>query len=125
MTVAKVLDASAFAAIAFQEAEERDVLARILNCDLHAPLLIRYELANVCLKKIRKRCGDEALLLAQHRSSVLVTIREHPVDQDAVVALANTLNLSSYDASYLWLARHLNVELVTLDERLQKAAVTS
>lgn len=123
MTAAKVLDASAFAAIAFQEPGEHDVRARILNCDLHAPSLIRFELANVCLKKIRKRRGDEALLLSQHQQSTLVAILEHKVDQEEVVGIANALNLSSYDASYLWLARELGVELVTLDERLKKAAV--
>jgi predicted nucleic acid-binding protein len=31
--------------------------------------------------------------------------------------------LSAYDASYLWLARDLDVELVTLDRQLAKAAV--
>lgn len=38
------------------------------------------------------------------------------------IQLAETTRLSLYDASYLWLARHLDVELVTLDEKLQKAA---
>jgi predicted nucleic acid-binding protein len=31
------------------------------------------------------------------------------------------LKLSLYDASYLWLARALDAELVTLDERLVRA----
>ena len=39
-----------------------------------------------------------------------------------VVALAEQTNLSAYNACYLWLARHLGVELVTLDEKLEKAA---
>ena len=36
-----------------------------------------------------------------------------PVTRSEVVALA-----TAYDASYLWLARNLGVELVTLDRRL-------
>ena len=34
----------------------------------------------------------------------------------------NGAGLSSYDASYLWLARRLGAELVTLDARLAAAA---
>jgi predicted nucleic acid-binding protein len=30
--------------------------------------------------------------------------------------------LTAYDAAYLWLARHLDAELVTLDTELQRAA---
>lgn len=37
------------------------------------------------------------------------------VNPDAVVALALETGLTAYDASYLWLARRLDAELVTLD----------
>ena len=45
-----------------------------------------------------------------------------PVDQAGVVVLATATGLTAYDASYLWLARHLQAELVTLDRRLAAAA---
>jgi predicted nucleic acid-binding protein len=32
------------------------------------------------------------------------------------------MKLTAYDASYLWLAKHLNCELVTLDGKLEDAA---
>jgi len=48
-------------------------------------------------------------------------VEEHDVNQAEVRQIAETHNLSAYDASYLWLARHLDVELVTLDEDLGKA----
>ena len=44
------------------------------------------------------------------------------MDFAEVARMANKLGLSAYDASYLWLARILGVELVTLDDRLAKAA---
>jgi predicted nucleic acid-binding protein len=43
------------------------------------------------------------------------------VDQDAVVRLAVQTGLTTYDASYLWLANDLGIELVTLDRRLATA----
>ena len=40
----------------------------------------------------------------------------------AIVQLALETGLSTYDASYLWLARRLGAPLVTFDERLRRAA---
>jgi predicted nucleic acid-binding protein len=38
------------------------------------------------------------------------------------VNLADETGLTTYDASYLWLARHLTGELITLDGKMQRAA---
>ncbi len=43
------------------------------------------------------------------------------VDYAAVVAVAQQTALTAYDAAYLWLARHLDAELVTLDADLARA----
>ena len=48
-------------------------------------------------------------------------IRRVNVSIDAVSALALQTGLSGYDAAYLWLARSLDVELVTLDRKLARA----
>ena len=52
--------------------------------------------------------------------SMALEIRE--IDHLAVLGLAERFDLSAYDASYLWLAHELEVELVTLDRRLVRAA---
>jgi predicted nucleic acid-binding protein len=44
------------------------------------------------------------------------------VDHSRIIELARKASLTSYDASYLWLALHLGAELVTLDKKLMKAA---
>jgi predicted nucleic acid-binding protein len=44
---------------------------------------------------------------------------EHP----AILDLAEPTGLTAYDASYLWVARSLNAELVTLDRKLAAASV--
>jgi predicted nucleic acid-binding protein len=118
----KVVDASALAAISFQEDEEQELRARLRGHELHAPALLRYELASVCLKKIRLHPDKRDFLLTQLGASMAIAINEHPIDPVEVVALAETFKLSAYDASYLWLAQYLDAELVTLDEKLGKAA---
>ena len=39
-----------------------------------------------------------------------------------ILEIALTTGLTAYDASYLWLARQLAAELVTLDKELRQAA---
>ena len=43
-------------------------------------------------------------------------------DASALAAVAKDTGLTAYDASYLWLARHLGAELVTLDTKLAAVA---
>jgi predicted nucleic acid-binding protein len=43
------------------------------------------------------------------------------VDHAGALRLAEVVGLTIYDAAYLWLARKLPAELVTLDKRLQTA----
>jgi predicted nucleic acid-binding protein len=40
------------------------------------------------------------------------------------VNLADETGLTTYDASYLWLARHLQGEVVTLDRKMQRATTS-
>jgi predicted nucleic acid-binding protein len=122
VTAAKVVDASALAASIFLEPGYAAIQARMHGCTLHAPVLLRFEMANVAIKKIRKSPAERDLVLLQHDSSVAIPIVEHDVDQRQVVGLAERMKLTAYDASYLWLAKHLNCELVTLDEKLAAAA---
>ena len=50
-----------------------------------------------------------------------LSINLETVDLKAAVVVAEQTKLSLYDASYLWLARALDAELVTLDEKLARA----
>lgn len=46
------------------------------------------------------------------------------VDQGEALVLAERSGLSAYDASYLWLARRVSAELVTLDRQLAAVGAT-
>jgi predicted nucleic acid-binding protein len=73
---------------------------------------------NVCLKKLRRHPEQRDALARSFDLRRRFAIRALTIDQGAVVRLASTTGLSSYDASYLWLARDLGVALITLDRRL-------
>ncbi len=118
----KVVDASAIASILFFEPSRAAVEKTIAGAILFAPTLLRYEIANVCLKKMRARPAEQSNLLTAFRAYGAFGIHEMDVDLADAISLAAAERLSIYDASYLWLARNLSAELVTLDSKLARAA---
>jgi len=118
----KVIDASALAAIVFDEPDAERVIEAIDDSPLVVPHLLEFELANVCAKKIRAHPAQrdgllQALGLVEH-----LDMTRAEVVMGEVVELAIGTRLTTYDASYLWLARMLRCELVTLDQRLSNAS---
>jgi predicted nucleic acid-binding protein len=122
VTAIKVVDASALAAILFAEPEAAAVAERLTGARLIAPALLVYELANVCLSKIRRRPGERDALRAAFALAQRLEVETIAVDHAAILDLAEATGLTAYDASYLWLARSVGGELVTLDRKLAAAS---
>lgn len=119
----KVVDASALAALLFGEPEAEAVAARLDGARLVAPSLLAFEPANVCLVKCRRHPDQREALLAGFRLRDRLGVEEIAVDHAGVLDLADQTSLTAYDASYLWLARRLGAQLVTLDAELGRAAL--
>src|SRR6266436_6802259 len=117
----KVVDASALAALLYDEPEAGAVADRLGDGNLVAPALLSFEIASVCRKKLRSSPEQREALLAAFALLARMPIEIVEVDQADAVPLAEAFGLSSYDAAYLWLAQTLAAELVTLDRRLQTA----
>ena len=119
-----VVDASALAAVVFNEPQATDVLERLANRQLVAPRLLVYELLNTAAKKLRRHPDQAAAIRAGVTRALAddFAIYWSDVEPGPVLELAGTTGLSAYDASYLWLARHLGAELVTLDADLDRSA---
>ena len=122
MTTVKVVDTSALAALLFGEPDAEDVAARLDGARFAAPGLLGFELANVCATKCRRHPGQRGALLAAFRLRERLAIQEIAVDHAGALEIALATGLTAYDASYLWLARQLGAELVTLDKKLRAAA---
>ena len=118
----RVVDASAIGALIFGEPRARAVAEALRDSELVAPLLLWFELASVCLKKIQAHPREQRSIRTAHRLVTEMRIRGVGVDHAAVVELALEAELTTYDASYLWLARRLRGRLVTLDQVLARAA---
>lgn len=118
----KVVDASAIAAMLFGEPAAEEIAATLSGAILAAPALLAFEIANIAVKKLRRHPDQRPALLAAHALARRLPIEVFAVDAATVVSLAEETGLSAYDASYLWLARELQADLVTLDAALMAAA---
>ncbi|MBF0373879.1 MAG: type II toxin-antitoxin system VapC family toxin [Alphaproteobacteria bacterium] len=121
MAAIKVVDASALAALLFGEPEGPEIAALLRGAPLVAPALLRFEMAQICLKKIIRHPAMRAQLIAAFEKFGRMKIDSVEVEHNDVLLLALRTGLTAYDASYLWLARNLEAELVTLDRQLEAA----
>ena len=118
----EVIDASALAAVLFGEPDGEAVASRATGRDLVAPSLIRYELASVFLKKARRYPEQGPGFLEALRLYPRLEVDEVQVPIVELGLLAERVEVTAYDAAYLWLADHLAAPLITLDDRVGAAA---
>ena len=117
-----VVDASALGALIFGEPQAEEMASRLEGGTMVAPTLLWFELASVCLKKIKAHPRQKKELLRALGLTGRLPIQPVEVNQPEVVRWAWQTGLTTYDASYLWLVRQLRGEMVTLDEKLKKMA---
>lgn len=115
-----VVDASAIAAVLFDEPEAGPVMASVSGL-LLAPGLLRYEMASVCAAKLQRDPRAAKLVLQRYRLFTGLDIELVEPDWDALPLLARQWELSAYDAAYLQVALKHKAPLVTLDARLASA----
>ena len=114
----RVADASVLGSLIFNEPRATEAATLLNGSDLYAPTLLTYELASVARKKILLYPEQREALLQALEIALELDIGWVDVDQPAAVALALETGLTTYDASYLYVSRHLDLPLVTFDERL-------
>jgi predicted nucleic acid-binding protein len=120
----KVVDASALGALLFGEPDGAAVAERLRGAGLIAPALLPFEVANVCVKKMRRHPDQRDALMVAFGMLDRMEVAVVQVDHGAALVLAERSGLTAYDASYLWLARRVSAELVTLDRQLAAAGAT-
>lgn len=119
---AAVVDASAIAAVLFGEPQADALAARLDDRELLAPTLLPHEVASVCLKKLTRYPEQSGAIREAMALFSRLGVRQIDVPVAEVVEMAERKELTAYDGAYLWLARSLGCELVTLDRALAAAA---
>ena len=115
-----VVDCSVVAGFIFREPSMAQAQAKMDGRDLKGPYLLPIEIASVALKKHKAGFVDISSLGMETFLSLSVELSA--VQPAQVLALAIRYKLSTYDASYLWLAAEIKAPLATFDEQLGRAA---
>jgi predicted nucleic acid-binding protein len=116
---AKVIDASVLGALLFGEPRADEAFSLLHGATLYAPTLLDYELTSIARKKILRYPEQKERLLTALKIGLSLDLRRVEVDHESALHLSLETGLTTYDASYLALARALGVSLVTFDERLR------
>jgi len=125
-----VLDASMALSFVLADeftAESERALSTIAADGALVPALWEFEVLNgLRAAERRGRITEAAITNAlQGLSGLRIETHRQSVDRPQVLAIANRLDLSVYDASYAWVAMQTNLPLATLDSRLGKAAASA
>ncbi len=118
----KIIDASALGALVFGEPRAAEIAGVLAEAPIVAPALLWFELASICLKKIKAHPQQTDQIFKAFTLSRRLPIEIIEVEHSGVIGLARDTGLSTYDASYLWLSHSLGGKLVTLDRKLAETA---
>lgn len=119
---ARVTDASVVAAWCYDEPRAREAAALMERSNLYAPLLLAHELTSIARRKATVYSQQREVIVEALQTALALPIHWIAVDHAGVLRLALDANLSTCDASYLFLAQALGASLATFDQRLAQAA---
>jgi predicted nucleic acid-binding protein len=122
--MAVVVDASAIGAIMFNEPAAAGLTAHLEGQTLIAPTLLNVELVKLALKKARRQPKFAPQISEELSAALRLVITLVDVPGTELFELAAATGLTAYDASYLWVARSRDIELVTLDHALAQASAS-
>lgn len=84
--------------------------------------LLRYELLSVLLKYVRgSQLSQDEAARAYKRGLAMVEVSVIDRDAAEVLRMAERSECSTYDTEYVWLARELDVPMVTEDRKVLRA----
>ena len=117
-----VIDASVLIAVITNEDEKEKLVAVTSEAELIAPLSVHWEIGNAfsSLLKRKRVTLEEALQAIEIYLQIPVRFVE--VELTESLELANELSLYAYDAYLLQCAAKYRLPLLTLDNRLARAA---
>ena len=118
----RVVDASVLVAWCFREPRALEAFGLLQDSDIYAPSILAYELASIARKKTLAHPESLDVLREALETALALPIRWSNVDHGAVLRLALDAGLTTYDASYLFLARVFGVSLATFDQQLSRVA---
>jgi len=113
-----VSDASAFLAVALNEADREWIVEKTAGCSVISPEVLPYEIGNALMALKRKGRLNDREILRAFDISQRIAVRLVPVKIRDAMKLAFRFNIYAYDAYYLQCCVENKMPLLTLDGRM-------
>jgi predicted nucleic acid-binding protein len=98
------VDACALGALVFGEPKAAEIAKPLEDATMVAPALLWFELASICLRKMKTHPMQEDQILKAFALACHLDIEIVEVEHSEVVELAKEIGITTYDASYVWVA---------------------
>lgn len=113
-----VSDASAFLAVALNEADREWIVDKTAGCRVISPEVLPYEIGNALIAVKRKGRLNDREILRAFDISQRIAVRLVAVKIRDAMKLALRFNIYAYDAYYLQCCIENKLPLLTLDGRM-------
>jgi predicted nucleic acid-binding protein len=116
-----VVEASAIVDALVERPPKPELLALLADEELHAPMLLDFEVANALRGHALGGKLDQGRLDQAVENFTAFKIERYPMNHQLGYILDLRENFTAYDAAYVVLARALKAPLVTADAKLAEA----
>ena len=117
-----IADASAFLAVALEEAGESYVVEHTKGCNLVSPEVLPYEIANALIAGAKRRRITARDVHRAFSRSQRIVVQLVPVNVYDALQVALRLGIYAYDAYYLQCAIETGFPLLSLDGGMNERA---
>lgn len=120
-----VLDASAVLSFIIFDEKIPPIVKEVFDlyshgeCQFVAPDLLKLEVSNALRSAVKSKRLSKDIALSILKEFLNLEILYKKVEEISVLEMAINQEISVYDATYLWLSKKHQIDLVTLDKNLK------
>ncbi len=117
-----IADTNIFIAVALDEPERPLILERTLACELIAPNLLPYELANALSAMYKRKRLESNEVINGFKFASQIPVRLVDINISNALSIAIQYNIYAYDAYFLQAALQYRCALLSLDKKMRQVA---
>jgi len=118
-----IVDTSIIIAVITNEKHKKQLVKATRGADLIAPSSLHWEVANAFSAMFKRKRSNIKQAIAALEAYHQIPVRFSDIELGIALELSHNLNIYAYDAYVIGCALKHNAALISLDERLLKAAI--
>lgn len=117
-----VVDANIFLSVVLNEPEKDRIIENTLGMELISPEILPYEIGNALTAMAKRNRLNREQIIQSFQYFKEIPVRFVNVAIDSALEISLKHDIYAYDAYYLETAKRLNLQLLTLDQKMKSIA---